>query len=215
MATSKMLNNLEPEGRNGPGVYVLQNHDTQEFYIGSANNLRVRMQHHEYLLKKGMHGNRNLQQAYNEHPENWDFIASPTESREAAFSHEQAALDLSQGNPSLLNISSRATGKEIVGVSQSAESNAKRSDALLGRPKDETTKQRMRETWQERIESGWKRDPISMQPALNAISKPVVVNGQQYASQNQAAIAHGVTIRTVANRVKSPNFPSWTTVSEE
>lgn len=49
------------------GVYQITNTTTGEAYIGSTVNISGRWASHRYKLRKGTHGNRNLQESWNKH----------------------------------------------------------------------------------------------------------------------------------------------------
>ncbi len=50
---------------NKSGVYRLLNTENGMYYIGSANNLRTRKNHHFHKLREKTHANANLQEDYN------------------------------------------------------------------------------------------------------------------------------------------------------
>lgn len=43
------------------GIYIIYNHDTDDFYVGSSENLRARFSGHRSELRKGSHCNYKLQ----------------------------------------------------------------------------------------------------------------------------------------------------------
>lgn len=49
------------------GVYQIANTITGEVYIGSTVNISGRWSSHRYKLRKGTHGNRNLQESWDKH----------------------------------------------------------------------------------------------------------------------------------------------------
>lgn len=52
---------------NASGIYEIRNLKTNDFYIGSAANLKDRCRQHFTALKLGDHHNRHLQNSYNKH----------------------------------------------------------------------------------------------------------------------------------------------------
>lgn len=54
---------------NKSGVYMLHNGTTKQFYIGSANNLRTRKNHHFHKLREKTHANKNLQESFDKYGE--------------------------------------------------------------------------------------------------------------------------------------------------
>jgi group I intron endonuclease len=51
------------------GVYKLSNIETGDFYIGRAVNLNTRKYNHFYKLRRGIHGNRFMQNSFNKYGE--------------------------------------------------------------------------------------------------------------------------------------------------
>lgn len=47
------------------GIYIIWCSADQKFYIGSSVDTKHRLSQHKYLLKKGMHHNKHLQNAWN------------------------------------------------------------------------------------------------------------------------------------------------------
>lgn len=50
-----------------PGVYMVKNIVTNDFYIGSTKNIYYRVKNHEWTLKNNRHGNSKMQKAALEH----------------------------------------------------------------------------------------------------------------------------------------------------
>lgn len=58
-----------------PGIYVIENSLTGEFYVGSAKNMRKRWQTHRSLLRAGKHHAARLQESWTQHGEgNFRFL---------------------------------------------------------------------------------------------------------------------------------------------
>ena len=63
---SKRHKNINP---SGCGVYIIQNTDNKNIYVGSSLNCEKRFKNHIRDLKKGIHANNYLQNAFNYHGE--------------------------------------------------------------------------------------------------------------------------------------------------
>jgi len=57
------LNNIP----NIKGIYKITNTDSKFFYIGSSQNIRIRIREHFYKLRKQTHNNKHLQRVFNLH----------------------------------------------------------------------------------------------------------------------------------------------------
>ena len=55
--------------KNKPGIYIIYNKITRQFYIGSAVNIRKRLNLHKYCLRKNKSHNQHLQNSFNKHGE--------------------------------------------------------------------------------------------------------------------------------------------------
>lgn len=122
------------------GVYIIQNKDTLETYIGSGV-LESRQQTHKYLLERGNHWNKKLQSAYNINP-NFDFIGVPIddnitreEKRKLALEVEQDLINYFWGSPLLKNIA-KDVEKPMTGFKHSEETKEKNRQAQVIRCKD-------------------------------------------------------------------------------
>jgi hypothetical protein len=84
---------IEKENRNKSGVYKINNHVNENFYIGSANIFTRRFSVHLSVLRKGCHHNQHLQNAYKKYGgDNFSFtILEITKDR---LEREQCYLDL-------------------------------------------------------------------------------------------------------------------------
>ena len=130
-----MESNVTPDIKNDIGVYVVQNNDTKETYVGSGI-LGKRKNVHSRLLESNTHWNSNLQEAYNRNP-NFEFIGvslkdavSVEEQRENALALEQLLIGENNGNPLLLNKFMRV-GKTLTGFKHTPENNKRNSERLF------------------------------------------------------------------------------------
>lgn len=76
------------------GIYLITNIVNGNRYIGSSNNIRVRLWKHRALLRHNKHENAHLQNAWNKYGEN-SFVYSILEvcSKETRFEREQFYID--------------------------------------------------------------------------------------------------------------------------
>jgi group I intron endonuclease len=89
-------NNDNSSYSNVAGVYQIRNAATGDLYIGSATNIANRWAVHKYQLRKGTHGNRNLQTAWNEYDHTcFEFsVLAIVEDRAGLVPAEQSYFDL-------------------------------------------------------------------------------------------------------------------------
>lgn len=87
------------------GTYAIVNIITQDFYVGSAYDLKARKRIHFKALKNNRHCNSRLQRAFNEHGEsNFRFVVLLTSSKDKVKGLEQQLLDQVWGKPFTYNI---------------------------------------------------------------------------------------------------------------
>ena len=75
------------------GIYQIKNIVNNKIYIGSTKNFKKRYHEHSHLLRKGIHQNRYLQNAYNKYTED-AFIFDILEETSDLTIREQYYLDL-------------------------------------------------------------------------------------------------------------------------
>lgn len=57
------------------GIYIIKNKINGKIYIGSSSNINNRIKQHKYLLRKTIHKNKYLQNAWNKYGEsNFEFL---------------------------------------------------------------------------------------------------------------------------------------------
>jgi len=120
------------------GIYQIKFKLSDNIYIGSAVNLRVRKANHIHHLRKGTHHNSHLQNVWNKYgEENYEFQILITCHPEMCIWYEQQFLD--QWKPEY-NINPTA-GSQL-GVKRSEKSRQKMSISAKNRPpiSDETRK---------------------------------------------------------------------------
>lgn len=68
-----MLKGEAIHGKYVSAIYKITNEQNGKVYIGGSSNVRDRRQHHEWDLEHGCHGNKLLQEDYNNYPESFRF----------------------------------------------------------------------------------------------------------------------------------------------
>jgi group I intron endonuclease len=131
------------------GVYVIYNWKTKKRYVGFTSGpfgIRGRLKIHVYDLEHGKHHNKPMQEDWNLDSECWGFgVLEVTENKE----RELYWIDYCNSINTGYNIAYGTNYTEEMrekqrGIKPSAESNAKRSSTMLGVPKSEETKAKMR-----------------------------------------------------------------------
>lgn len=123
------------------GVYIIQNDETHETYVGSGV-LSDRKKNHFCDLRNGSHCNKKLQEAYNRSP-NFEFIGIPTDDREQAYAAEQTLINEHVGNPLLLNVVLDVNEGVPRGWNHSEETKQRLREQKLGTKASEETRQKM------------------------------------------------------------------------
>lgn len=123
------------------GVYIIQNDETQETYVGSGV-LSDRKKNHFCDLRNGSHCNKKLQEAYNRSP-HFEFIGIPTDDREQAYVAEQSIINEHVGNPLLLNVVLDVNEGVPRGWNHSEETKQRLREQKLGTKASEETRQKM------------------------------------------------------------------------
>ena len=110
------------------GIYKIYNKQNHKFYIGSSKNLRKRRNRHFQELKRGVHKNIILQQAYNKYGyDNFEFIIIENVEQSLLINREQFYID--SLNPQY-NINK--TANSSLGVKRREETKEKVRQANLG-----------------------------------------------------------------------------------
>lgn len=112
------------------GIYCVINKINGKCYIGSAGNLSIRIKRHEYELKKNIHNNVYLQNAWNKYgKENFCFFVLEYIEKDELLNNEQYYLDLflSYNMNHGYNINPKSNSR--FGTKCSNESKKKMSDA--------------------------------------------------------------------------------------
>jgi len=213
-----------PEFNEGKicGVYVLVHVASGNWYIGSSDDLYSRRANHESQLRRGVHYNHALQEAYNIHNQ-IDYICLHTPTRDIAFEIEEMIIQSHRASGFLFNVAddvyspnkgrvfSEETRRKIsearTGMTLSPDHVEKVRLANIGKKRTPEFCEQMRQ-----LNIGRERTPVqleTMRKYNTEISKKVSVDGIIYESMSAAARAHEVAVSTVRQRVNSQNFHNW------
>lgn len=112
------------------GIYAITNKQNGKKYIGSAVNFATRFSGHKNRLRRGNHHSAHLQNAWNKYGEDcFEFsIIEGVDRREDLIKVEQKYIDFLNPEYNVCKVAGSP-----LGVKQSAEARAKKSDALTGR----------------------------------------------------------------------------------
>lgn len=126
------------------GIYKIINKTNGKYYVGSSVNIKRRWKHHKYHLRKNLHCNKHLQNAWNKHGESsFDFVVIEEVLAENIIQIEQTHLDLAkQEKDKCYNECFNSEGK--ISLSEARKKNI--SLALRGKVRTDEQKQRMSES---------------------------------------------------------------------
>lgn len=126
-----------------PGIYVIADLDAGRAYLGSSNNLEMRLRAHNKLLIQGAHTNRHLQKAAND-KHRFACLPIPVTVGVDILKLEQQLLDEFFDSGILYNIARDATAP-MRGIIQPAEHVEKRRQANIGKKHSPETIARLSE----------------------------------------------------------------------
>lgn len=136
------LANLENNGKDVTGVYLINDSTNGKVYTGSASNLRGRLNAHRNMLARNDHHNKKLQRAYNA-GNDLVITVTPTDDRETAFDLEQSIISGYHDSGLLYNTATDARNAGV-GYTPSLESREKMRVAHLGKKLSEAQKEKIR-----------------------------------------------------------------------
>jgi predicted GIY-YIG superfamily endonuclease len=119
---------------NIPAVYMLDNEETNKYYIGATSKKDNRYKSHVFNLKNNTHVNYKLQEVYNENS-NFKLKEIPVDNSNLAFKIEKELIINSRKDPNCLNI------KDCVPYTEECRKNM--SLAQLERFKDPIERQKL------------------------------------------------------------------------
>jgi len=111
------------------GIYAIINQVNGKFYVGSACNIKRRWYNHRRDLKKGIHGNKHLRNAWNKYGEGSFYfgVLEPVKNKEDLLNREQYWMDELQPEYNIL-----PTAGSPLGFKWTEESKQKQSEANKG-----------------------------------------------------------------------------------
>lgn len=117
------------------GIYKIQNKTNGKFYIGSSVDVKGRFYNHKAQLRRNIHDNQHLQNAWNKYGEvSFDFTVLKECPNDTLIIEEQRELNIHAGKEYCYNISPSAD-VSMRGVPRSDDVKQKISAALKGKPK--------------------------------------------------------------------------------
>ncbi len=171
-----------------PACYAIENNKTGCFYVGSTNNVNLRLKNHLSQLERSVNGNRNLQKNYDENDED-NFIVhiSLETSVENAQEREQCILNEGINSGILFNIASNAVNplaaNSIPQFSKSKEGRILASNLSKERWKNSLLRSKM----------------------ISSMGENIVVDGVEYNSVREASRETGVAVQTIRSRLHNGN----------
>ena len=171
-----------------PACYAIENNKTGCFYVGSTNNVNLRLKNHLSELERSVHRNRNLQKNYDENDkDNFIVHISLETSVENAQEREQCILNEGINSGILFNIASNAVNplaaNSIPQFSKSKEGRILASNLSKERWKNSLLRSKM----------------------ISSMGENIVVDGVEYNSVREASRETGVAVQTIRSRLHNGN----------
>lgn len=171
-----------------PACYAIENNKTGCFYVGSTNNVNLRLKNHLSELERSVHRNRNLQKNYDENDkDNFIVHISLETSVENAQEREQCILNEGINSGILFNIASNAVNalaaNSIPQFSKSKEGRILASKLSKERWKNSLLRSKM----------------------ISSMGENIVVDGVEYNSVREASRETGVAVQTIRSRLHNGN----------
>ena len=171
-----------------PACYAIENNKTGCFYVGSTNNVNLRLKNHLSQLERSVHRNRNLQKNYDENDKDKFIVHISLEtSVENAQEREQCILNEGINSGILFNIASNAVNalaaNSIPQFSKSKEGRILASKLSKERWKNSLLRSKM----------------------ISSMGENIVVDGVEYNSVREASRETGVAVQTIRSRLHNGN----------
>lgn len=209
-----------------PGAYALVHDSSQKAYVGSTENIYIRVNKHKNDLLNNRHKNRNLQAAFNSDP-SFTLFVQKTDTVEEATAKEQKLLDTLLPEGRLLNISPNAE-VPCKGIKKTEEQRKLQSEITKKQFSSEDARKKQSEaakkqwekpgyrenlkpvthtpevlkTFSENLTNRWKDDEYrKFMSEVRIVG--VVVNGVEYPSVEDAANALNKTKASIWYQVNS------------
>lgn len=209
-----------------PATYALLHRSSGSAYVGSTGDLYKRLARHNTDLRRGVHKNSNLQEAYDADPV-FDLAFAKASSKEEALKLEQSLITEHMGSGKLLNLAHDAE-KSALGLvfsdevkerlrqaaaaqfstQEARDAQSERSRQLWqdpafrakheGVPLAEETKDKISDTVKDRWKDPEYRAKVAAGRAANI--KPVIIDGVTYPNLAVASRETGIPRGTLQSR---------------
>lgn len=171
------------------GVYTITHLDTGMFYIGSTGNYLHRRNSHMYNLRHNKHHVVKLQNAFNVNDRViWNII--PVATLEESRILERKMLSEQKDNKLLCN-------KRMIGLRKVRVAKTKPTTRRVW---SDVVKAKMSAT-----RTGMSKSAAWVDKIMNSVRRVVSVEGVEYRSMTEAALAHNISIQLASHRFKSTN----------
>jgi group I intron endonuclease len=140
----KRLGLLDYSYKNKSGLYLIENLDSNRFYVGSAVDLYKRMHVHICQLKGNYHHNAFLQSDYNSGNNNLVFTVLNLAVKNLLITEEQKYIDLIGGSVFCYNVCQIAGS--WLGKTHSDKTKKALSQKAIGRKVSDATKEKIRKS---------------------------------------------------------------------
>lgn len=140
----KSLGLLDYSYKNKSGLYIIENLNSNRFYVGSAVDLYKRMHVHICQLKGNYHHNAFLQRDYNSGNNNLAFTVIALFPKDLLIIEEQKYIDLI--GDSVFCYNACQTAGSWLGKKHSAKTKNALSEKAIGRKVSDATKEKIRKS---------------------------------------------------------------------
>lgn len=222
-----------------PVVYILDNEETNKYYIGATIKNNIRRKEHLNALNNGSHRNPNLQKAFDENP-NFKWKEFETDNAENAFKIEKVLIKECRDDSNCLNIRG-GTEPAMLNRKTSEETKALQSKIakeriangwktpITGKKLSEETKQHLSETRKKLFKEGFinpftgkthsKENKLKQSNLIKSQWEDpafqqtryikVSIDGIIYESIKDASIKLNIPYMVLYERLRNPNFPTY------
>jgi group I intron endonuclease len=201
-------------------------------YVGSSKRIPRRWKEHKRELRKGVHDNTKLQNAWNKYGESvFEFEVIAYCREPDLLWQEQIALDALDSVNRGYNVASKADKPPSnKGVKRSSEHSEHLSQALMGKNLSESHKESLRRGWVSRKEKGWGRHTEEFKSAVGdrfrgkkqsaewIEKRTSKLRGHTISDEQKAQISKTLKGRpnpkgsanlTKASNLRTPEYKSW------
>jgi group I intron endonuclease len=184
------------------GVYLIRHMETQQFYIGSSENVYKRIVVHKNHFTNKEHRNINFKNLINVSKlSDFEFVILFTPDRETAYRLEQHLLNKHKDNSKLMNIALDVKSP-MLGMTASEETKTKMSLALKGLTRSDEVKDKI---------SALRKVNIAtinqFRKVLEAKRRRIMVHGKEYISLTQAGQLSGIAESTLRRKIRMHSDP--------